>query len=86
MAMSSKKGSWAASSTLISSMFWQNKRHPGSAVGLLEVAAGGQRRAAVEDTDVVQSQEAALKEVLAKAVFAVHPPAEVQHQLSQKTA
>ncbi len=37
--------------------------HPGGAVGLLEVAAGRQRCAAVEDADVVEPQEAALKDV-----------------------
>ena len=57
---------------------------PRSAVSLLEVATGRQRRATVKDTDVVQSKEAAFKEVLAKAVFAVHPPAEVQHQLRKR--
>ena len=57
---------------------------PRRAVSLLEVAAGGQRRAAVKDADVVQSKEAAFKEVLAKAIFAVHPPAEVQHQLRKR--
>ena len=39
--------------------------HPGGAVGLLQVAAGRQRRAAVEDADVVQAQEAALEDVAA---------------------
>ena len=41
------------------------QRHPGGAVGLLEVAAGRQRRAAVEDADVVQAEEAALEDVVA---------------------
>ena len=57
------------------------ERHPGSAVGLLQIAAGWQRRAAVEDPDVVQPQEAALKDVVAGAVFTVHPPGEVEQQL-----
>src|SRR5262245_66223688 len=48
------------------------------------MAAGGQRRAAVKYADVVESKEAAFKEVLAKAIFAVHPPAEVQHQLGKR--
>ena len=59
------------------------QRHPRRAVGLLEMAAGRQRRAAVEDADVVQAQEAALEDVLAEAVLAVHPPAEVQRQLAE---
>ncbi len=59
---------------------------PGRAVGLLQVAAGGQRRAAVEDADIVQPEEASLEEVLAEAVFAIHPPGEVQQQALRKTA
>ena len=55
--------------------------HPGGAVGLLEVAAGRQRRAAVEDADVVQPEEAALEDVAAVGVLAVDPPGEVEQQL-----
>ncbi len=47
------------------------------------MAAGGQRRAAVEDADVIQPKETALKEVIAVTVFTVHPPTEVQHQLGE---
>ena len=57
------------------------ERHPRGAVGLLEVAAGGERRAAVEDADVVEAQEPALESVVAGAVLAVHPPGEVQNEL-----
>ena len=57
------------------------ERHPGGAVGLLQVPAGRQRRAAVEDADVVQPQEAALEDVVAGAVLAVHPPGEVEQEL-----
>ena len=57
------------------------ERHPRGAVGLFEVAAGRQRRAAVEDADVVQAEEAALEGVLARAVLAVEPPGEVEQQL-----
>ena len=57
------------------------ERHPCRAVRLLEVAAGGERRAAVEDADVIQAEEAALEDVLAEAVLAVHPPGEVEQQL-----
>ncbi len=39
------------------------ERHPGRAVGLLQVAARGQRRAAVEHADVVEPEEAALEHV-----------------------
>ena len=41
--------------------------HPGGAVGLFQVAAGRQRRAAIEDADVVQAQEAALEDVPARS-------------------
>src|SRR5436309_6684212 len=55
--------------------------HPGGAVGLLQVAAGGQRGAAVEDADVVQTEESPLESVAAAAVLAVDPPGEIQEQL-----
>ena len=55
-------------------------RHPGGAVGLLEAAADRQRRA-VERADVVEAEEAALEEVVALGVLAVHPPGEVEEQL-----
>jgi hypothetical protein len=55
--------------------------NPGRGVRLLQIAAAGHGRAAVEHTYVVQSQEASLENILAKAVLAVHPPGEVQHQL-----
>src|SRR5271167_656043 len=57
---------------------------PRGAVRLLKAAAGGQGRAAVEDANVVQPKEAAFKQIIAKAVFAVHPPTEVQHQLDKR--
>ena len=58
--------------------------HPGRAVRLLQVAAGGERGAAVEDADVVEAEEAPLEDVLAEAVLAVHPPGEVQQQLVER--
>ena len=36
---------------------------------------------AVEHADVVQSEKAALEDVAAAGVLAVHPPGEIQHQL-----
>ncbi len=62
-------------------MFWQNSANPCGTVSLLKVAASGQWSAAVKHTDVIQAKKAAFKKVLAEPVFAVHPPAEVQHQL-----
>ena len=41
----------------------------------------GQRRAAVEDADVVQPEEAALEDVVALGVLAIDPPGEVEQQL-----
>ena len=38
------------------------QRHPGRAVGLLQMAAGRQRRAAVEDADIVEPEKAAFEE------------------------
>ena len=55
--------------------------HPGGAVGLLDVAAGGQGRAAIKDADVVQPQKAALKDVVAVGILAVDPPGKVEQQL-----
>ena len=55
--------------------------HPTGRIGLLDGAATRQHRAAVEDADVVQPEEAALKDIQALFVLAVHPPGEVQQQL-----
>ncbi|MDC4224173.1 MAG: hypothetical protein MPW15_08085 [Candidatus Manganitrophus sp.] len=41
----------------------------------------GSGGAAVEDADVVEAEEAALEDVPALGVLAVHPPGEVEHQL-----
>ena len=56
-------------------------RHPGGAVRLVDVSAGRQLRAAVEDADIVEPEEPALEDVAPLGVLAVHPPGEVQHQL-----
>ena len=56
------------------------ERHPRRAVGLLERAAAGQRRRAIEDADVVQAEEAALEQVAVVGVLAVDPPGEVGQQ------
>ena len=57
--------------------------HPCGAIRLVDTAARGQRRRAVEDADVVQPEETALKNVAAVGVLAVHPPREVQQQLME---
>src|SRR6266853_1976351 len=59
--------------------------HPGGAVSLFQVATSGQLRAAVENADVVEAQKAAFKDVLAEAVLAVDPPAEIEHQLRKRS-
>ena len=56
-------------------------RHPAGAVGLVDVAAGRQLRAAVEHADVVEAEKSALEDVAAHGVLAVHPPGEIEHQL-----
>ena len=58
--------------------------HPRRAVSLLEVAAGGQRGAAVEDADVVEAEEASLEDVLAEPVLAVHPPGEIEQKFVER--
>src|SRR5205823_6781094 len=57
------------------------ERHPRRAVGLLEVAACGQRGAAVEDADVVEPEKPPLEDVLAVTVLAIDPPREVHQKL-----
>src|SRR5580658_5263894 len=55
-------------------------RHPAGSVGLLDVSTGRQRLAAVKDTDVVETQESALKDVQALGVLAVYPPGEIERE------
>jgi hypothetical protein len=62
------------------------ERHPGGAVGLVEVPAGRQRRAAIEHADVVEAEKAALEHVRAEAIFPIHPPGEIQQQFVEQFA
>jgi hypothetical protein len=73
--------SCSASSSAISSMFWQYIAIHAVPSACSSRAAGRQRRAAVEDADVVEAEEAALEDVVAPRVLAVDPPGEVQQQL-----
>src|SRR5438309_11288112 len=57
--------------------------HPRSAVRLFQVSASGQRRTAIEHTDVVKAEKTALKHVLSESVLSVQPPCVVQQQLSK---
>src|SRR5262245_21569773 len=54
--------------------------HPASCVRLLYVTAGWQGRAAVKDADIVETEEAALKDISALGIFAIHPPSEVEQK------
>src|SRR5262249_59710917 len=53
------------------------------AVGLLEIPPRRQRRAAIEDTDIVEPEKPALVEIVAGAVLAVHPPAIIGAELAK---
>ena len=55
--------------------------YPYGAVGLRQVPARRQLRAAVEDADIIQTEKAALKDVASRNIFAVHPPREIEQQL-----
>src|SRR5262249_59302978 len=57
--------------------------HPCRAVGLLQIASARQWCAAVEDTNVVKPEKPAFVQVVAGAVLAVRPPAEVPRQLAK---
>src|SRR5207249_10881696 len=55
--------------------------HPTSAVGLFEVASGGERRRAVKNSDVIEAEKPALKDICAVRILAVHPPRKIEQQL-----
>ena len=55
--------------------------HPAGAVALLEMAAVGKRRVAIEHADVVEPEKTALENIIALGVFAVHPPCERDQHL-----
>lgn len=59
--------------------------HPPRTVGLLQNTTSRQGLGAVEQTDVVQTQETTLENVLAIEVFAVHPPRKVEQQFLEYT-
>ena len=48
--------------------------HPRRSVGLTEGAASGKRLRAVKHANVVETEEATLKHVIAALVLPVHPP------------
>src|SRR5690348_5164518 len=55
--------------------------HPAGTIGLLEQPASGETRAAIENADVVEAEEAAFKNIGAFGVFSIDPPGEVHEQL-----
>src|SRR5260370_14198071 len=55
--------------------------HPTGSVRLFEVASGGKWRGAVKDSDIVEAEKSALKNVCAVRVLAVYPPGKIQQQL-----
>src|SRR5260370_20953373 len=55
--------------------------HPAGAVRLLEVASGGKGRGTVKDSDIVEAEKSALKNVCAVGILAVYPPGKIQQQL-----
>ena len=57
--------------------------YPSSAIGLFQMTAGRQRRATVEDADIVEAKKAALEQAPAIAVLAIDPPAEIRRQAAE---
>src|SRR6266404_4125962 len=50
--------------------------HPARTVALLKTSAVRKLCASIEDADVVESEKAALKDIVALRVLAIHPPGE----------
>ena len=59
-------------------------RHPRGAVGLLEMSAGRQLGAAIEDADVVEAEETALEHALPEPILAIDPPREIDQELAER--
>src|ERR1700739_1609646 len=57
------------------------ERHPCRSVRLLKMPSAREGRTPIKDPNVVQSQESAFKDVLAKTVFAIDPPCEIDDEL-----
>src|SRR5215469_7298099 len=55
--------------------------HPTGAVRLFKMSAGGKGCRTVENTDVVEAQEAPLENVGAVRIFAIDPPGEIEQLL-----
>src|SRR6185312_12725344 len=61
------------------------ERHPRGRVGLDQLAAAGQRLAAIEHADVVEPEEPAAEQVIAAGILAIDPPREVDQALVERT-
>src|SRR5215472_3598911 len=57
------------------------QRHPRRTVCLVHLAAGWQRRTAVEHPDIVEPEKAGLEDVTPARVLSVAPPGEVGEEL-----
>src|SRR4029077_10959800 len=55
--------------------------HPACAIALFEAAAVSERGVAIEHANVIEPKETTLENVVAFAIFAVHPPGESDEQL-----
>src|SRR5579884_1239932 len=56
-------------------------RHPTGPIGLLNVGSIWQPCVAIEDTNIIQTQEASLKDILPVVILDVHPPHKVKEEL-----
>jgi hypothetical protein len=61
------------------------KGHPPSTVSLFKDTSRGQWLGTVEQTDIIESQETTLKDVLAIGIFAIDPPGEVEQKLLENS-
>src|SRR5215472_10277191 len=54
--------------------------HPCRTVGLIQMTARRERGAAIEDSNIVQPEEAPSEDALTLGIFSIDPPVEIQHQ------
>lgn len=59
--------------------------HPSSSISLLQRSTSGERLGSVEETNVIQTKEASLEDVLTVEILSVDPPSEVEQQLLEDT-
>jgi hypothetical protein len=56
------------------------KRHPRRPIRLTQISPRRQRFRPIESTDIVQTKEPALEDIVAALIFPVDPPGEVEQQ------